>query len=132
MYLEGRLIYEYGNRDHTPFGDVFGSVTNLIPVPKDAQGKQLSIRAVCPGKFRHYNYNFYPVYLGTKSAAVFNLFQQNFSSLCFCFIIVLLGITFIVGGVYMLSLIHIYRLKTAVYVLVAKKYLLTVFFWQCI
>ncbi|MBU9738584.1 GGDEF domain-containing protein [Diplocloster agilis] len=101
VYLEGRLIYEYGNRDHTPFGDVFGSVTNLIPVPKDAQGKQLSIRAVCPGKFRHYNYNFYPVYLGTKSAAVFNLFQQNFSSLCFCFIIVLLGITFIVAGVYM-------------------------------
>lgn len=103
VYLDNRLIYEYGNQGHTPFGDVFGSVTNLIPVPEDAQGKQLSIRAVCPEGFHHYNYNFYPVYLGTKSAAVFHVFQQNFNSLCFCFIIVLLGITFIVAGVYMNS-----------------------------
>ncbi|WP_343249102.1 GGDEF domain-containing protein [Diplocloster hominis] len=103
VYLEDRLIYEYGIQDHTPFGHVFGSVTNLIPVPEGAQGKQLSIRVVGPGGFHNYNYHFYPVYLGTKSAAVFHVFQQNFNSLCFCFIITLMGIAFIVTGVYLNS-----------------------------
>ena len=81
----GTTLYTYGWGDD----DVFGNVWILVDIPRELQGQtiememhsSLPIDASLPAE----------ITLGTKTATVFHLFEQNLGRLLFCVLMLLLG-----------------------------------------
>lgn len=89
VLVEGQPLYTFGWHDDLVFGSVSGSAWQVIRIPPEFFGKQLSIEIVSPyNKCAGILSDFY---IGTKASILFNIIKQSMLRLVLCFLIFIAG-----------------------------------------
>lgn len=94
VLADGQLLHSFGWNDDLVFGSVSGSAWQVIRIPPECFGKQLSIEIVSPyGKYSGIISDFY---IGTKASILFHIIEQSMLRLVLCFLIFIVGFAMLV------------------------------------
>ncbi len=97
IYVENNLIYKFQVGSKGPFGKTLGCTWNIVKIPRNLRGKEISIETkFTPNQPTGGIYN---ITLGNKSATILYLLRNNLGTIIFCFITMVLGITFMIIAV---------------------------------
>nr|WP_162990701.1 GGDEF domain-containing protein [Maliibacterium massiliense] len=111
-YLDGALFYTYGETPHAPFQSVLGRPYLVVPLPKDAQGKQLRLELTSvrgPIQSQSASQLARQVYLGARGDILFFLLQKNAGPLFFSAASLLLGLLFLLLAIFVRVKRHIFH-----------------------
>ncbi len=101
VFIDDRLIYSYGTNVYFCGGDSCGnemlpSVYCIVPIPEDSRGAAFTIKFTST----YPKMNIPELLLGSKSEAYYNLIRENFFTVIFSVLSVVLGIVLIVFQVH--------------------------------
>lgn len=82
VFLEGEALYTYGLGCETPVGMLLGNPRNVIVLPEDAAGKEISVRLTSP--YFTDSYRLGRASLGSRSASMYQFVLSNLDLAVFC------------------------------------------------
>jgi diguanylate cyclase (GGDEF)-like protein len=90
LYLDGKLIYNYGSYDPDEKVRTPGSIWHLAELPADFAGKVVNIRLRTP--FPQYTGYFIEIDLGERSSHLLNIVKETAASVIFGSLFILIGL----------------------------------------
>ena len=93
VWMDERLVYEFGINDVRTFGHTPGSVYNFIDIPYDLTEGKLRMEMVSP--YADYAARISPVTIGERDVLILQLLQDNLLSIGCNMIILICGIIFL-------------------------------------
>lgn len=104
VYIDGRMIYEFGKNDVRKFGHTPGSIYNFIDIPRNLpQGK---IQIKMQSHYASYATNIAGIQVAKRDLSILSLFKQNVFPLLCNIIMLLAGIVFLVMALLQVLVIH--------------------------
>lgn len=94
VYIDDKVIYEFGTQDDRLFGKSPGNAWNLIRIPYEDVGKNISIELYSP--YQQKAGSISEVLLGSKSACIFYILYHNMLGFIICSLLLILGIIHII------------------------------------
>jgi len=94
VYFEGVEAYTFGYHDVRAFGKTPGSAWHFIDIPYDLNDGEIKIELSSP--YKNYGGVLPTIYVGVKSACVFQLFKSNLIGFIISLITLLFGILLII------------------------------------
>lgn len=82
VFVEDQLIFTYGVNSNAPVGKLLGNSRNVIILPNDAGGKEISVRLVSP--YSPDIYRLRMITLGNRSEILYRFMYANIGLLVFC------------------------------------------------
>lgn len=90
IFIDNRVIYEYGLKNNAPVGQMLGSPWNVVDLPDDAAGKEVAIRLTSP--YIGESYNVPVISLGSKSDVLYKFLYSNLNIVIFCLVACIFGL----------------------------------------
>lgn len=104
VYIDGRMVYEFGKNDVRKFGHTPGSIYNFIDIPRNLpQGK---IQIKMQSHYASYATDILGIQVAERDLSILNLFKQNVFPLLCNIIMLLAGIVFLVMALLQTVVIH--------------------------
>lgn len=81
VFIDGKMVYEFGTKDERAFGHTPGSITNFIDIPDELQEGHIRIEMVSP--YDNYAANISTMIIAERDIAIFHLIKsKTFSIIC--------------------------------------------------
>ena len=98
IWVDGRLVYEFGVQRQVPFGSHFGSCYNYVKIPPHYS--QAPVTLEYTQKVNHIVSSAAPVYLSNKSSAVIYILRENLGIIVLTGLMMFSGVLFICFAVW--------------------------------
>lgn len=82
VILEGETIHSYGLTNKSPVGNLLGNIRNVVHLPYDAGGKEISICLTCP--YPQSSSRIADIFLGSREAVMYRFMVSNLDVAIFC------------------------------------------------
>ncbi|MEG0835351.1 MAG: GGDEF domain-containing protein [Christensenellaceae bacterium] len=95
-FIEDKLIYEHGFHTQTSFGKMFGTVQHMINVPRQEQGKTISLELGTTYADQAVVIN--PIKISSEGSMILSLIRKDLGSITFFFLIFVLGLVLLIAA----------------------------------
>ena len=92
VWMDDRLVYEFGTSDRRTFGHTPGSVMNFIDIPSDLTGGKIRIEMVSP--YDGYAAKISSITVGDRDVLILKLLKDNIVNIVLNFVILVCGFIF--------------------------------------
>lgn len=75
VFIDGKMVYEFGTKDERAFGHTPGSITNFIDIPDELQEGHIRIEMVSP--YDNYAANISTMIIAERDIAIFHLIKAR-------------------------------------------------------
>lgn len=89
VYIDGKLVYEFGTKDERAFGHTPGSITNFIDIPDEVEEGNIRIEMVSP--YDNYAANISTMIIAERDIAIFHLIKSKLFSIICSIVIIFVG-----------------------------------------
>lgn len=88
VFIDGKLVYEFGTKDERDFGHTPGSITNFVDIPTELEQGKIRIEMVSP--YDDYAANISTMTIANRDIAILNLIKSNLVNIV-CSVVVLIA-----------------------------------------
>lgn len=97
VYIDEKLVYEFGVHDERKFGKTPGSVLNCVDIPRNVEKGEIKIVYYSP--YANFSAEIDSMVVGEREFIILEMIKENFLELGCCMIILFSGIAFLIMSV---------------------------------